>query len=253
MGMNVLVTGASAGMGSAIARRFASEGHTVIAAGRRVERLDALAAEFPAGRVHPMVVDVRDRASVSAAIAHLPAGLAAIDVLINNAGLSRSLEPAYKVPLDDWDEMVDTNIKGLLYITRAVLPGMVERDRGLVVNLGSTAASYPYPGGNVYGGTKAFVQQFSRNLRADLLGTRVRVSNVEPGMVGGTEFSEVRFAGDAERAAKVYEGVEALTPQDMADIIFWIASQPAHININNIELMPVQQAAGALAVHRRKS
>jgi 3-hydroxy acid dehydrogenase/malonic semialdehyde reductase len=247
--MIILVTGATAGFGAAIARRFAAGGARIIAAGRRRERLDALVAEFSRDVIHPLVLDVRDRAAVEAAIAGLPAGFAEIDLLVNNAGLARGLAPAQEADLDGWEAMVDTNVKGLMYVTRAVLPGMVARNRGHIVNLGSTAALYPYPGGNVYGATKAFVRQFSLNLRADLLGTRIRVSDIEPGLVGGTEFSVVRF-GDAQKAAKLYEGADALTPEDIAEAVHWVATLPARVNINSIEMMPVTQAFGPLAVHR---
>ena len=247
--MIIFVTGATAGFGAAIARRFAAEGHKIIAAGRRLQRLDALAAEFAPGLIHALVLDVRERAAVAAAIAGLPAEFADIDLLVNNAGLALGLEPAQETDLDNWEAMVDTNVKGLMYVTRAVLPGMVARNRGHVVNLGSIAATYPYPGGNVYGATKAFVRQFSLNLRADLLGTKIRVTDIEPGLVGGTEFSLVRFA-DAERAAKLYEGADALTPEDVAEAVHWVATLPARVNINAIEMMPVTQAFGPLPVHR---
>ncbi|MGH6677220.1 MAG: SDR family NAD(P)-dependent oxidoreductase, partial [Xanthobacteraceae bacterium] len=240
--MIVFVTGASAGFGAAIARRFAKEGHLVVATGRRRERLETLADELGRDKVLPLVFDVRDRHAVERAVQELPASFAEIDVLVNNAGLALGLEPAQKASLDDWEAMVDTNVKGLMYVTRAALPGMVTRNRGLIVNLGSTAARYPYPGGNVYGATKAFVHQFSLNLRADLLGTRVRVTDIQPGLVGGSEFSTVRFHGNAERAAKLYEGADALTPEDIAEAIYWVATLPPRVNINAIEMMPVTQA-----------
>jgi 3-hydroxy acid dehydrogenase/malonic semialdehyde reductase len=245
----VLVTGATAGFGAATARLFALEGDRVIAAGRRVERMDALRAEF-GERVHMIALDVRDRAAVAAAIEGLPAEFAEVDVLVNNAGLAAGLEPAQDANLDDWDTMVDTNVKGLMYVTRAVLPGMVARKRGHVINLGSTAAEFPYPGGNVYGATKAFVYQFSLNLRSDLLGTAVRVTDVEPGLSGGTEFSNIRFHGDDAKAAAVYAGTTPLTADDVAETIVWVASRPAHVNVNSVQLMPVCQAFGPLAVKR---
>ncbi len=247
--MIILITGATAGFGAAIARRFAAGGARIVVAGRRRERLDALAAELGRDVIHPLALDVRDRAAVEATIAGLPTGFADIDLLVNNAGLAIGLAPAQEADLDGWDAMVDTNVKGLMYVTRAVLPGMVARNRGHIVNIGSTAALYPYPGGNVYGATKAFVRQFSLNLRADLLGTRIRVTDIEPGLVGGTEFSVVRF-GDAEKAAKLYEGADALTPEDIAETVHWVATLPARVNINAIEMMPVTQAFGPLAVHR---
>jgi len=248
--MNVLVTGASAGFGAAIARRFAAAGHRIIAAGRRTDRLEALANDIGRDKVLPLILDVRDRDAVAAAIASLPADFAEIDLLVNNAGLALGLESAQAADLDNWDTMVDTNIKGLMYVTRAVLPGMVARNRGHVVNIGSTAGAYAYPGGNVYGATKAFVRQFSLNLRADLQGTRVRVTDVAPGLVGGTEFSSVRFGGDTGRVQKVYEGADALTPEDIAETVFWAATLPARVNINFVELMPVTQSFGPLAIHR---
>jgi 3-hydroxy acid dehydrogenase / malonic semialdehyde reductase len=249
--MIVLVTGATSGFGAAIARRFAREGHRIIATGRRAERLAALAAELGDAVALTLPLDLRDRAAVERAVAALPPELAEIDLLVNNAGLARGLEPAQRADLDDWQEMVDTNIKGLMTMTRAILPGMVARDRGHVVNLGSTAAHWPYPGANVYGATKAFVHQFSLNLRSDLLGTKVRVAVVHPGVVGGTEFSSIRFHGDDTRAAKVYEGAEPLLPEDVAETVHWVATLPARVNINAIELMPVGQAFAGLAVSRK--
>ncbi len=250
--MIVFVTGATAGFGAAIARRFVGAGHRVIATGRREDRLQALVDELGRDNVLPLVLDVRDRAAVNAAVAALPADYADIDVLVNNAGLALGLEPAHRADVDQWDTMVDTNIKGLTYMTRAVLPGMVARNRGHVVNIGSVAGAYAYPGGNVYGATKAFVHQFSLNLRADLTGTRVRVTDVAPGLVGGTEFSAVRFSGDQSRVEKVYEGADALTPDDIADTVFWAATLPARVNINYVEVMPVTQSFSALSIHREK-
>jgi 3-hydroxy acid dehydrogenase/malonic semialdehyde reductase len=248
--MIVFVTGATSGFGAAIARRFVRDGHRVIATGRRVDRLDGLRAEL-GDAVLTVPLDVRDRAAVDRAIAGLPDDLAAIDLLVNNAGLALGLEPAQRASLDDWERMVDTNIKGLMIVTRAVLPGMVARDRGHVINIGSTAARWPYAGANVYGATKAFVHQLSLNLRADLLGTRVRVTVVDPGMVGGTEFSNVRFHGDDTRAAQVYDGLDPLTPEDVAETVSWVAMLPARVNVNAIELMPVGQSFAGLAVARR--
>lgn len=247
--MIVFVTGATAGFGAAIVRRFAQEEALVIASGRRSERLDALKSEF-GERLLPLTLDVRDRRAVEQAIAELPAEFSAVDVLINNAGLALGLEPAHKAQLDDWDVVVDTNVKGLMYCTRAVLPGMVERNRGHIVNIGSIAAEFPYPGGNVYGATKAFVYQFSLNLRADLLGTALRVTDIEPGLCGGTEFSGVRFKGDETKAAAVYAGTEPLTPDDIADTVHWVVTRPPHVNINAISLMPVGQAFAPLAIKR---
>jgi 3-hydroxy acid dehydrogenase/malonic semialdehyde reductase len=246
----VFVTGATSGFGEAITRRFVNEGHRVIAAGRRQERLAALGDELGRDRVHTIVLDVRTREGVAQAIKDLPLDLSAVDILVNNAGLAAGIDVAQNADLDDWDAMVDTNIKGLIYMTHAILPGMVERNRGHIINIGSTAGSYAYAGGSVYGASKAFVRQFSLALRSDLLGTRVRVSDIEPGLVGGTEFSTVRFRGDAQLASKAYEGADPLTPDDIAETAFWVASLPARVNINTIELMPVTQAFARLSVHR---
>ncbi len=247
--MIAFVTGATAGFGSAIARRYAVEGWQVIASGRRSERLEPLRSEF-GERIHPLVLDVRDRAAVEAAVASLPADFAAIDVLVNNAGLALGLEPAHQAHMDEWEAMIATNINGLVYCTRSVLPGMVERRRGHIVNLGSVAGEFPYPGGNVYGATKAFVHQFGLNLRADLIGTPVRVTDVAPGLSGGTEFSNVRFRGDDTKAAQVYNDVHPLGPDDVADAVYWATTRPAHVNINEIQLMPVAQAFAPFAVAR---
>jgi NADP-dependent 3-hydroxy acid dehydrogenase YdfG len=245
----VCVTGATAGIGLATTGRFIAGGWQVIAAGRRADRLEELAAAHP-GKVLPLPLDVRDKDAVFAAFSSLPAAFAEIEVLVNNAGLSRGLAPAHECPLDDWERMVDTNIKGLMYCSRAVLPGMVERGRGHVVNIGSIAGSYAYPGGNVYCSTKAFVEQFSRSLRCDLHGTNVHVTNIEPGLLE-SEFSLVRFDGDAAAAAGVYRGTEPLLPDDIADAIWWACSRPARVNINRIEVMPVVQSNSALRVWRK--
>jgi len=248
MTQTVFVTGATSGFGAASARRFAAEGWNVVASGRRAERLEQLKSEL-GGHVHTVVLDVRDERAVKQALQSLPEPFAAIDVLINNAGLALGLNPAPSCDMREWETMVDTNIKGLLYCTRALLPQMVERDRGHVVNVGSIAGTYPYPGGNVYGATKAFVQQFSRNLKADLLGSRVRVTNIEPGMAE-TEFSLVRFEGDQDRAGAVYRDMQPLEGKDIADIIYWVVTAPGHVNINSVEVMPVAQAWGKFAVAR---
>ncbi len=250
MSLTVFVTGATAGFGAAFARRFAKDGARIVASGRRIERLAPLEQEFP-GQILPISLDVRDRAAVEKTIETLPTEFADIDILINNAGLALGLEPAQEANLDEWETMVDTNIKGLLYCTRAILPGMVKRNKGHVINIGSTAAEFPYPGGNVYGATKAFVYQFSLNMRADLLGTAVRVTDIEPGLVGGSEFSKVRFRGDQSRADKLYEGADPLMPDDIADAVHWVATRPAHVNINAVSMMPVTQAFGPLAVKRK--
>jgi 3-hydroxy acid dehydrogenase/malonic semialdehyde reductase len=249
--MIVFVTGATSGFGTAICRRFARDGHRLIATGRRADRLAALRDELGQAVAHTVALDVRDTAAVQHAIAELPGDVAAVDLLVNNAGLALGLEPAQRASLEDWHQMVDTNVKGLMTVTHALLPGMVARDRGHVVNIGSTAASWPYLGANVYGATKAFVHQFSLNLRADLLRTRVRVTVVHPGMAAGTEFSNVRFHGDDQRAADVYRGVEPLRPEDVAETVHWVATLPAHVNVNEIELMPVDQSFAGFSVARR--
>jgi 3-hydroxy acid dehydrogenase/malonic semialdehyde reductase len=246
----VFVTGASAGFGVAIARRFAATGDRVVVCARRTDRLAELTAEL-GGDTLAVELDVTDRGAVDRTVAALPAAFAAVDVLVNNAGLALGLEPAPRASLDDWDRMIDTNCKGLVYMTRAILPGMVERGRGHVINIGSVAGGYPYPGGNVYGATKAFVHQLSLNLRSDLHGTGVRVTSVEPGLSGGTEFSTVRFAGDHERARAVYAGTQPLTADDVAESVHWVASLPPHVNVNVLELMPVVQSFGPFQVHRR--
>lgn len=243
----ILVTGATSGFGEAIARRFASDGWKLVVLGRRQDRLVALARELKA---HALVCDVRTRKEVFEAVASLPKEFATVDVLVNNAGLALGMEPAHKADLDDWEQMVDTNIKGLMFVTRAVLPGMVERGRGHIVNMGSTASNYPYPGGNAYGGSKAFVKQFSLNLRADLSGTGVRVTNLEPGLAE-TEFSLVRFKGDQDKAAAVYKGMQPLTGQDIAEACAWCVNLPAHVNVNRMEIMPTAQSFGPFAVHRK--
>lgn len=246
----IFITGASSGFGEACARSFASEGARLILTARRKDKLEALRNELAdAAGVHVIQLDVRDRAAVDAAIASLPADFCNIDVLVNNAGLALGLEPSHQVAIEDWDVMVDTNIKGLMYCTRAILPGMVTRNSGHIVNISSTAASWPYPGGNVYGGTKAFVLQFSRNLRADLLGKKVRVTCIQPGMAE-TEFSNVRFKGDDGKADQVYAGAEPLTAVDIAETVSWVVNRPAHVNINSLELMPVDQAWGPFSIHR---
>ena len=239
--LTVLITGATAGLGEATARRFHEAGSKIIVTGRRGDRLAEMKASLGAERVHTVKLDVRDRKGVEDAIASLPSGFAEVDVLVNNAGLALGLEPAQEAHLDDWETMVDTNIKGLMYCTRAVLPGMCERNRGHIVNLGSVAGSYPYPGGNAYGATKAFVHQFSLNLRADLLGYDVRVTDIEPGLAQ-TEFSKVRFKGDAEMGEKPYQGLRPLRPEDVAETIFWSTTLPPHVNINRLEVMTVDQA-----------
>ena len=247
--MIIFVTGATAGFGETITRRFIQQGHKVIATGRRQERLDELKSELGES-LFTLKLDVRDREGVLKAVDSLPAPWREVDVLVNNAGLALGMEPAHKANLDDWENMIDTNNKGLVYMTRALLPGMVERRRGHIVNLGSTAGRWPYAGGNVYGATKAFVRQFSLNLRTDLVGTKVRVTDIEPGLVGGTEFSAVRFKGDNDKVANIYKNVDPLTPEDIAEAVYWVTTLPAHVNINVLEMMPVNQSFAGLSVHR---
>ncbi len=249
--MIVFVTGATAGFGEATVRRFLQDGAKVIGTGRRKDRLEKLRADL-GEKFLPLPFDVGRRDQVEKAINGLPEQFAAVDVLVNNAGGAIGLDPAQSAELDDWDAMIDANVKGVVYCTRLLLPGMVQRGRGHIVNIGSVAAEFPYPGGNVYGAAKAFVHQFSYNLRSDLLGTPVRVTDIQPGLVGGTEFSQVRFKGDEKRAAAVYEGATALTAEDVADAIHWATTRPAHVNINAMQLMPVSQAFGPLAVKREK-
>lgn len=248
----IFITGASAGFGAGCARRFAAEGNKLILAARRIDPLLKLQEELAHNAdIHIIPLDVRDREAVQGAIEGLPERFREIDILVNNAGLALGLEPAHKADLDDWETMVDTNIKGLMYVTRFLLPDMVARNRGHIINISSTAGEWPYPGGNAYGGTKAFVTQFSRNLRSDLLGTRVRISCIQPGMAE-TEFSNVRFKGDTEKAAGVYQGTDPLTAEDIAETVHWITSQPPHVNINTLELMSIDQAWGPFAIHRNK-
>ncbi|MEH1830401.1 MAG: SDR family oxidoreductase [Nostoc sp.] len=250
----ILITGASSGIGTACARIFAGAGAKLILAARRLERLqqlaDTLNKDFST-EIHLLQLDVRDRSAVESAIATLPSAWADIDILINNAGLSRGLDKLHEASFQDWEDMIDTNVKGLLYVSRYVVPGMVSRDRGHVVNLGSIAGHQTYPGGNVYCATKAAVRAISEGLKQDLLGTQIRVTSVDPGMVE-TEFSEVRFHGNTERANKVYEGVTPLTADDIADVIFFCVTRSPHVNINEVVLMPVDQASATL-VNRRTS
>ena len=250
--MNVLITGASAGFGKALAERLVANGHRVIGCARRLDILNALAETFGEAFL-PVVMDVSDTASIPQIIADLPADFKQIDVLVNNAGLALGTEPAYKANLDDWMRMTDTNVKGLMALTHAVLPAMVARDSGYIINVGSIAGSWPYFGGNVYGATKAFVKQFSLNLRADLIGTQVRVTNLEPGNVAGTEFSNVRYHGDDDKAAQVYDGFKTMTGDDIGDILLWLIESPAHINVNRLEVMPVAQTYNGLTIAKQDS
>ncbi len=250
MTLTVLVTGASAGFGEAITRRMVADGHRVIATARRKDRLDKLAAEF-GDKVLAVALDVTDKKAVAALPGSLPEAWRAVDVLVNNAGLALGVAAAQVSKAEDWETMIATNVSGLVNVTHALLPGMVERDRGHIVNLSSTAALYPYPGGNVYGASKAFVTQFSLNLKCDLVGTGVRITDLEPGLVGGSEFSNIRL-GDPEKAAAVYAGTTPLNPQDIAESVSWVVNLPAHVNITRIEMMPTCQAVGPFVIKRKQ-
>jgi len=245
----LFVTGASSGFGLAIAERFLTEGWRAIVCARRLDRLQVFSRRFP-DQVLALELDVTDHAAVARAVDELPNEFANIDALVNNAGLALGLAPAHAASLDDWDRMIATNCSGLVHVTRAVSPGMVARKRGSIINIGSVAGENPYPGGNVYGATKAFVHQFTQNLNADLIGTGVRASCVEPGLCGGTEFSNVRFAGDRERAKAVYAGTTPLTAEDIADTVHWIATRPPHVTINVITMMPNCQSFGGFVIKR---
>ena len=251
MDKTILITGASSGFGAATAKLFAAKGWRLILLARRENKLQALAEEIRPVEVLILAVDVCCREKIQQSLSVLPKKFQQIDVLLNGAGLALGLEPAHESELDNWDTMVDTNIKGLMYCTRAILPGMVARNKGHIVNIGSIAGCWPYPGGNAYGASKAFVQQFSRNLRSDLLGTAVRVTNIDPGL-SETEFSIVRFKGDAEKADAVYKGTKPLLPENIAENVFWVISQPGHVNINSLEIMPTCQTWGPLPVYREK-
>ena len=248
--MLALVTGASAGFGYSISKKLIELGYNVIGCGRRAEKLEELKQEL-GEKFYPLVFDMKDTVeNINKVLVDLPAEfqIGQIDLLVNNAGLALGLEPADKAELDDWYTMIDTNVKGLVTITRLILPSMVKKKSGLIINMGSIAGTYPYPGGNVYGATKAFVEQFSLNLRADLAGTGVRVTNIEPGLCGGTEFSLVRFKGDEDKVNSLYDKKNPLLPEDIANTVAWIASQPPHININRIEMMPTTQSFNPLKV-----
>lgn len=251
MSKTVLITGATSGFGKASVQRFANAGWNVIATGRRAERLQQLVDEFGANKVHPAAFDIRDAAAMDAALSALPGAFKNIDLLINNAGLALGTAPAQKSDLDQWNTMIDTNIRALTTMTHKLLPGLIER-KGAIINISSVAASYPYPGGNVYGGSKAFVVQFSLGLRSDLHGTGVRVTCVEPGMAE-TEFTLVRTKGNQEASDTLYKGANPMTSEDIADTLLWIASLPPHMNINRIELMPVNQSFSPFQVHRSEN
>ncbi len=250
MSQVVFITGASSGFGAACARRFATDGRPLLLAARSLDKLERLADELQADcPVHVAALDVTNKDSIDKFFSSIPAEFSQIHTLINNAGLALGMEPAHEASLEDWETMIDTNVTGLVTITRGVLPGMVKRNAGHIVNLGSTAGNWPYPGGNVYCATKSFVKQFSRTLRSDLLGKQIRVTNIEPGMAE-TNFSMVRMKGDSGKADNVYTGTKPLVAEDIADIIHWVTSIPPHVNINSMEIMPVCQGWGPLEVNR---
>lgn len=242
-----LITGATAGFGAAAARLFTAAGWRVIGTGRRADRLDALTAELGGDKFHGAVFDVRDQAARDAALDNLPEAFRGIDLLVNNAGLALGTEPAQKASIANWRTMIDTNVTALVEITHKLLPLLIDR-KGAIINLSSVAATYPYAGGNVYGGTKAFVKQFSLNLRSELAGTGVRVTSIEPGMAE-TEFTLVR-TGSQEASDKLYGGANPMTAEDIAAMLLWVASLPPHLNINVMEMMPVNQSFAGFAVHR---
>lgn len=248
--MTVLITGASAGFGEAMCRAFVGAGYRVIGAARRTDRLQVLADEL-GGLFHPLEMDVSSRESIENALNVIPEAFADIDCLINNAGLALGLDTADTADFGDWETMIQTNVLGLTFLTRKILPNMVARGGGYVMNLGSVAGSYAYPGSNVYGATKAFVRQFSLNLRAELADKNIRVTNIEPGLCGNTEFSNVRFKGDDARATGVYEGVAFIRPEDIADTALWLYRRPAHMNVNTIEIMPVAQTFAGMRVIKK--
>jgi serine 3-dehydrogenase (NADP+) len=251
MTKTALITGATSGFGDASVRRFAKAGWRIIATGRRTDRLESLAKELGRGNVHAASFDMRKPDAIEAAVNALPAPFRDVDLLINNAGLALGTAPAQSASVDQWHEMIETNITGLVTLTHKLVPSLIAR-KGAIINISSVAASYPYPGGNVYGGTKVFVSQFSLGLRSDLHGTGVRVTSVEPGMTE-TEFTLVRTGGNQEASDKLYKGANPMTPEDIAEVLFWIASLPPHMNINRIELMPVSQSFSPFQVFRGAS
>ncbi|MGN6222409.1 SDR family oxidoreductase [Pseudoxanthomonas sp.] len=248
MTRTALITGATSGFGAAAARRFTSAGWRVIATGRRADRLQALVDELGGERVHAASFDIRDEAAMDAALATLPEAFRDVDLLINNAGLALGTAPAQSADLNDWRTMIATNIDSLVTLTQRLLPTLIAR-KGAIINISSIAGTYPYPGGNVYGGTKAFVTQFSLGLRSDLHGTGVRVTSIEPGMAE-TEFTLVRTHGDQAASDKLYDGAQPMTAEDIAETLFWVATLPPHLNINRLELMPVTQSFAGFQVYR---
>ena len=248
-----LITGASAGIGRAVAITLGRQGYQLVLLARRPERLASVQSELgDMTNCHCMDVDISDGGALEQVIATLPGAFAEIDVLINNAGLALGLGTSQQANWSDWSTMIDTNCRAAAHLVQLVLPGMVDRNRGHIVNMGSVAGSYPYPGGNIYAASKAFIEAFTLNLKADLFGTLVRVTNIEPGMVGGdSEFSLVRNKGDQAAAAKTRQGLAALEPEDIAECVTWVLRQPAHVNINRIEVMPTAQAPGRMAYDRK--
>lgn len=254
LNQTVFITGASSGIGSACAKGFAQAGANLILAARRLDRLQNLAKDLEneyGCQVYPIQLDVRDRTQVESAITALPEALKKVDILVNNAGLSRGLDKLYEGNIDDWEEMIDTNVKGLLYVTRLLVPGMVSQGQGHVINIASVAGRQAYLNGNVYCATKAAVRMLSTALKMDLLGTPIRVSNIDPGLVE-TEFSQVRFHGDLDRAKQVYDGITPLTPEDIADVVLFCATRPPHVNISDLLVLATDQATATM-VHRRNS
>jgi serine 3-dehydrogenase len=252
-GKIVFITGASSGIGKATATAFAAAGANILICARRTERIDALAAELTAAygvKVHAFTLDVRNQSKVEASLNGLPAEWKDISILVNNAGLSRGMDTIQEGKIQDWEEMIDTNVKGLLYVTRAVLPGMIARNAGHIVNIGSAAGHWVYPKGNVYNASKFAVKALNEGMKMDLLGTPIRVTSVDPGLLE-TEFAVVRFHGDTEKAKSVYQGLTPLSPEDIAETILWAASRPAHVNISTVVMVPTDQATPSL-VHRRK-
>ena len=251
MAKTVLVTGATSGFGAAAARLFVRNGWQAVVTGRRSDRIEALVAELGVEKAYGAVFDIRDANAIDVALAEVPAQFGSIDLLINNAGLALGAAPAFKADLDQWRQMVDTNVTGLMAITHKMLPGLIAR-HGAIINISSVAASYPYPGGNVYGGTKAFVRQFSLGLRSDLHGTGVRVTSIEPGMAE-TEFTLVRTSGNKDASDALYKGADPMTAEDIADMLFWVATLPPHINVNALELMPVSQSWSGFQISRAEA
>ena len=248
MTKTAFITGATSGFGAAAAKRFVAAGWRIVATGRRVERLQALASELGTDKVHVAAFDIRDHAAMTAAIDALPEGFRDIDLLLNNAGLAQGTLPAQRANLDDWRTMIDTNITALVTLTHALLPTLIAR-KGAIINISSTAATYPYTGGNAYGGSKAFVSQFSLGLRADLHGTGVRVTALEPGMAE-TEFTLVRTHGDQGASDALYKGAQPMTAEDIAETIYWIATLPPHLNVNRLEMMPTSQSFAGFQIAR---